>query len=485
MADPIVHITSGIPDAGTGNITTLGLTIPPAGTATGLIQGGPMCQAAVLAAAPTYTTTTTNPLTMNLNGALRVDGSGVTQPVSGTVSVSGTTTVSGTVAATQSGTWTVQPGNTANTTAWLVTGTGGTFPITAASLPLPTGAATSANQTNGTQQVQITDGTRLGTIKAASTAAVATDTALVVAISPNNTVGVSGTVGISGTVSATQSGTWTVQPGNTANTTAWLVTGTGGTFPATQSGTWTVQPGNTANTVPWLTTINQGGNSATVTGANALKVDGSAVTQPVSGTVTAAQPTAANLNATVIGTGTFAVQASQSGNWTTRIVGNTGGILDTTSTLNSVSPGNMLITGGTFNSTPSAIATGNASPLQLDKQGKLLAVGAVRTTKGVQKTSITTVSETTVITAGAAGVFNDVYAFIITNKSATPVFVDFRDSTAGSVKLTLAAPASDTRGFTVPVDSAMVQGAAANNWTATVSTGVTSIEITALYVSNI
>ena len=56
---------------------------------------------------------------------------------------------------------------------------------------------------------------------------------------------------------------------------------------ATQSGTWTVQPGNTPNTTPWLTTINQGGNSATVTVSNALKVDGSAVTQPVSGTVTA------------------------------------------------------------------------------------------------------------------------------------------------------------------------------------------------------
>ena len=40
---------------------------------------------------------------------------------------------------------------------------------------------------------------------------------------------------------ATQSGTWTVQPGNTANTTAWLVTGTGGVFPASQSGTWTVR----------------------------------------------------------------------------------------------------------------------------------------------------------------------------------------------------------------------------------------------------
>jgi hypothetical protein len=43
-------------------------------------------------------------------------------------------------AATESGTWTVQPGNTANTTAWLVTGTGGTFPVTSATL------ATAANQ---------------------------------------------------------------------------------------------------------------------------------------------------------------------------------------------------------------------------------------------------------------------------------------------------------------------------------------------------
>jgi hypothetical protein len=66
-----------------------------------------------------------------------------------------------------------------------------------------------------------------------------------------------------------------------------------------ESGTWTMQPGNTANTTPWLTTINQGGNSATVTASNALKVDGSAVTQPVSGTVTA--------NA---GTGTFNIQSN-------------------------------------------------------------------------------------------------------------------------------------------------------------------------------
>lgn len=63
-------------------------------------------------------------------------------------------------------------------------------------------------------------------------------------------------------IPASQSGTWTVQPGNTANTTAWLVTGTGGTFPATQSGTWTVQPGNTANTTAWLVAGGKTNNNA-------------------------------------------------------------------------------------------------------------------------------------------------------------------------------------------------------------------------------
>ncbi|MEO5949837.1 MAG: hypothetical protein ABIQ04_00140 [Candidatus Saccharimonadales bacterium] len=57
---------------------------------------------------------------------LKVDGSAVTQPISGSVTTtpSGTQTVTGTVASTQSGIWTVQPGNTANTTAWLTADTG-------------------------------------------------------------------------------------------------------------------------------------------------------------------------------------------------------------------------------------------------------------------------------------------------------------------------------------------------------------------------
>lgn len=119
--------------SGTWNITNISGTISlPTGAATEaslakltLAQGsttsgqsGALAQGAVTTASPSYTTAQTSPLSLTTAGALRVDGSGATQPVSGTV------------AATQSGTWTVQPGNTANSTAWLVTGTGGTFPIT-------------------------------------------------------------------------------------------------------------------------------------------------------------------------------------------------------------------------------------------------------------------------------------------------------------------------------------------------------------------
>jgi hypothetical protein len=60
-----------------------------------------------------------------------------------------------------------------------------TQPISAASLPLPTGAALDATLTGGTARARITDGTNLAAVKAASTAPVATDPALVVAWSPN------------------------------------------------------------------------------------------------------------------------------------------------------------------------------------------------------------------------------------------------------------------------------------------------------------
>lgn len=183
--------------------------------------------------------------------AVKVDGSGVTQPISGSVAVTNfpaTQPVSGTVAATQSGTWTVQPGNTANTTAWKVDGSGVTQPIsgtitanagtgtftvgqatgtnlhtvvdsgsvTVSNFPATqpvSGTVTSnqgtANTVGNAWPTQITDGTNSADVTEASTAAVATDSALVVALSPNSPLP-SGTNVIghaivdSGTVIATQ-----------------------------------------------------------------------------------------------------------------------------------------------------------------------------------------------------------------------------------------------------------------------------------------
>lgn len=56
-------------------------------------QKGPLAQGAVTTAAPTYTTGQTDPLSLTTAGSLRVDGSGATQPVSGTVTANAGTGV--------------------------------------------------------------------------------------------------------------------------------------------------------------------------------------------------------------------------------------------------------------------------------------------------------------------------------------------------------------------------------------------------------
>ena len=78
MADPVVHITAGVPDAGTGNITTLGMLL------------------AIL------------PTALGAGGGLKVDSSGTPIPVSQagiwSISQSGVWTVS----ANQTGNWSVR-----------------------------------------------------------------------------------------------------------------------------------------------------------------------------------------------------------------------------------------------------------------------------------------------------------------------------------------------------------------------------------------
>lgn len=148
-----------------------------------------------------------------------------------------------------------------------------------------------------------TQGVNTSTVKAASTAAVVGDTALVVAVSPNNTVAV--TQATAASLNATVVGT--------------------GTF-VTQS--------------------------------------------------TVTQATAASLNATVVGTGTFAVQATLQATPATAIgkvdpntIGNWGLQV---STQNSATPTNGCLMLAQFNTSPTTITTGNVSPFQVDNAGNLL-----------------------------------------------------------------------------------------------------------------
>ncbi len=145
-----------------------------------------------------------------VDGTIRVDPTGTTtQPISGTVGVSGSVAVTGPLTDTQlratsvpvSGPLTdTQLRATPVPVSGTVTATG---PLTDAQLratPVPIsgtvtanlgtvdGLALDATLTGGTARTKITDGTNNAAVKAASTAPVAADPALVVSISPNSIV---------------------------------------------------------------------------------------------------------------------------------------------------------------------------------------------------------------------------------------------------------------------------------------------------------
>ena len=332
-----------------GTSSSFGSAFPGTGTAAG---------AEYLSTPPTLTNGQMVALQTNVSGALKVDGSAVTQPVSGTF-WQATQPVSGTVTANQGGTWNI-------------TNISGT-------VSLPTGAATSANQPSAAGQGSTTSG-QTGTLAmgAVTTAPPSYTTAQTSPLSLT-TVGalrvdgsavtqpVSGTFWqatqpVSGTVTANQGGTWNINTVSNITGTISLPTGastsanqpTNAASGSTTSGqTGNVAMGAVTTAAPSYSTGTS--NWLSLTPAGALRVDGSAVTQPVSGTVS------------ISGT----VAATQSGNWTSRTVGNAGAILDFAGQ-NVAAPANAFLVGGEFNTTPTTIASGNASPLQLDSSGNLL-----------------------------------------------------------------------------------------------------------------
>lgn len=151
-----------------------------------------------------------------------------------------------------------------------------------------------------------------------------------------------------------------------------------------------------------------------------------------------------------------------------------------------VDAGNPIKIGGRANtSMPASVADGDRVNAQFSKTGIQITRGSIREQQGNQQTTITaSTAETTIITADAT-YFLDVYSIIVTNTSATATNVTIKDSTAGTTRVVIAVPANDIRGFALPVDSAHKQATVNNNWTATSSASVSSLQITALFVKNL
>jgi hypothetical protein len=224
--------------------------------------------------------------------------------------------------AEQQGTWTVQPGNTANTTAWKVDGSAVTQPVSgtvtanAGTGPFPSAgmvASGGANANNpvktggvfNTTQPTVTTGQVVdtqATARGAAIVATGADTfnATINAALPAGTNVIGHVIADSGSTTAATQATASnlnaqvvgavasaganagnpLKTGGAFNTTQPTVTtgqivdaqytargaaivATGAdafAANATQAGTWTVQPGNTANTTPWLVKPHDGTN---------------------------------------------------------------------------------------------------------------------------------------------------------------------------------------------------------------------------------
>lgn len=348
-----------------------------------------------------------------------------------------------------------------------------TQPISAASLPLPTGAATSAKQP------------ALGTAGTASSDVITIQG--ITSMTPLKVDGSGVTQPISGIVTA--------NAGTNLNTSA-LALETGGNLATIVTNTGTLAGAVTSSVVQENIKQINGvaplmGNGTTGTGSqrvtiasdntafavNATLQTGSNAIGSITNTSFAStQATASSLNATVVGTGTFAVQAAQSGTWT----------VGSNSATGSAVPANAFYDGLLAKtSNPTAASDGNLTGALADKLGKQVVVGSIRDLKGNQFTTITSsTSETTVVTA-VASTFLDVYGVIVENTSATASKVTFKDSTGGTTQFEIYVPAGDTRGFMLPESAAFKQTTVNTNWTATCGTSVASIVISMLYVKNI
>lgn len=499
-----VAIVSG---AAGGTASSFGAAFPATGTAAGATDGTNMRQlqvesstvfnlrAGIWQGATQATVTGAN--------ALKVDGSAVTQPVSGTF-WQATQPVSGTV--------TANAGTNLNTSA-LALETGGNLATVAGAVIAQEattsgvkgvtvfGAVTTSKPTyttaksdalsldvNGLLRVSLAD-TPANTnkflvtadpITFASAQAVnatlqtQTDTTMVggVNIKEINAVAPLMGNGVTGTGSqrvtiASDNTAFSVNATLSAETTKVIGTvrtadGAGNLY-TTNSTTYTAKFAQDSNLLGTLGTAFSTAGKVDVKGAD--------------GDVFVRQTTGTNLHVVTDSTSTTAVTQATAANLNATVVGQATG---------SAVPANAFYNAGdAATALPTAASAGNLTGAMYDKFGRQVVLPVtIRDLTGTQTTTISaSTSETTIVTA-AASVFNDLLMLVISNTSAsTTTRIDFRDTTGGSILFSLFSPAADTRGFSLS-GVVIPQTSVNTNWTAQCATSTTDIRIYAVFAKN-
>lgn len=403
----------------------------------------------------------------------------------------------------------------------------GTVAISAVALPLPTGAATLAGQTQpgvdigdvtvnnaaGAAAVNIQDGGNSITIDGTITATAAGQAADGAAVVGNPVrIGGKDGGGLTQDIITDAAGVLAIQDNggsltvDSAQLPAALAAGGGLKVEGVAGGV--AQPISAASlplptgastlagqTQPGVdigdVTINNAAGAAAVNiqdGGNSITVDG---TVAVSGAVDTELPAAAALadataNPTVPAVGAF--NMVWNGTTWDRLMGTAAhGAEVQGSVANAVADaGNPVGIGAQARTTnPTAVTDGQRVTLKADKLGRLVVVpGQVRDLVVQNSITLTTTTETTLIAAGAAGVFHDLTAIIVSNTSGTAVRVDFRDTTGGTVRFSLMVAANGGGGIAIP-NTPLTQTTAALNWTAQLSAAVTDVRIFAQAIKNL
>lgn len=324
-------------------------------------------------------------------------------------------------------------------------GTGATWAISAVSLPLPSGAATSAKQDSQTTHLATIAGAVSGTEVQVDVLTMPTVTIQ----DGGGSITIDGSVSVSGSVAVTDnSGSLTVDAPVGTPVFVRLSDGTSAisTLPVSVAAAVAVTDNSGS------LTVDDGGSSLTVDGTVAATQSGTWTVGLSSGTNGIGKLTA-NSGVTI---GAVEIAASQTLATVTTVT-----TVTTVSTLtgggvahDSVDSGNPVKIG--FKASSSlAGSTMVASGDRVDAIAGIDGAQIVRPHCGLEDivsgvAAITDGSSTSVIAAQGAGVKTYITTVVVANTSATAVTVDLRDGAAGTVKLTLPVPAN-TAGVVLPL----------------------------------